>query len=139
MQAFTDVVLLAGGTGVTPMFQIASAALNNPSNKSRFIILSFSKNEHDICMHEDLIELQRKHSASLTVTFFASQLSASAEEGVTSGSMRSFSSQQLLDCVGSFPAETTVFCMCGPRDWMAAARALLEQGGVPSRCIHAWL
>jgi cytochrome-b5 reductase len=139
LQAFADVVLLAGGTGITPMYQIASAALANPANKSRFVILSFSKNDRDICMHHDLADLQLKNPSALRVKFFASEVSASPDCSVCLGSVRSFSAQQLLEHAGAAVCDSTVFCMCGPREFMASARILLEQAGAHASHVHAWL
>jgi ferredoxin-NADP reductase len=121
------------------MYQIASAALANPANKSRFVILSFSKNDHDICMRHDLADLQLKNPSALRVKFFASQVSSSPECSVLLGSVRTFTAKQLLEQADAPISDSTVFCTCGPKEFMASARALLEQAGVHASNVHAWL
>lgn len=138
-QTFSTVVLLAAGTGITPMLQIASSTLRNPCNKSRIILLSFSKNDQDVCLHQDLIDLKRLSSPSFTLKFFASQLSAAnPHEGVVQGSMQAFTAQMLFEHAGVPSLETTVFCMCGPSGWIAVTQELLRKGGVPDNHILAW-
>ena len=146
-------VLLAGGTGITPMFQIASAALRNPDVKSHVTLLSFSKHDQDVCLYQELIDLQaapRHHpspvssvaatiSSALNLKFFASELSAAdTRKGFIKGSMRSLSAQQLLEHIGAPVSETTCFCMCGPRYWITATHSLLRLGGVHESHMFAW-
>lgn len=87
--------MLAGGTGITPMFQILSAALCNPVNTAHFIILSFSKSDRDICMHQDLLELQAGYPTYLTLKFLVSNMTG-ALDSVINGSVRTLPAQQLL-------------------------------------------
>ncbi len=138
-QAFAHLVLLAAGTGITPMLQIASATLSNPSNKSHITLLSFSTNDQDVCLYQDLVDMQNLSSSTFTLKLFASQLSsAGARVGVVKGSTRSLTAQQLLQHAGVPNFETTCFCMCGPSDWMAATQQLLQQGGALADHILAW-
>ncbi len=132
-------MLLAAGTGITPMLQIASATLRNPSNKSHITLLSFSTNDQDVCLYQDLVDLQSLSSSSFTLKLFASQLSAtSARVGVVKGSIRSLTAQQLLQHAGVPNFETTAFCLCGPSECMAATQQLLRQGGALDDRILAW-
>ena len=131
-------MLLAGGTGITPMLQIASSTLlKSANNQTHITLLSFSSNESDICLHEDLQGLGAAHC---TLKFFASTLSAaSTRQGVAKGSMRNFTAQQLLEHAAGVPvSETTMFCMCGPRDFIGSAKKLLRDGGVPDSRVLAW-
>lgn len=132
-------MLLAGGTGITPMLQIASSTLLKSANQTHITLLSFSSNESDICLHEDLVRLQLG-AAHCTLKFFASTLSAaSTRQGVAKGSMRNFTAQQLLEHAAGVPvSETTMFCMCGPRDFIGSAKKLLRDGGVPDSRVLAW-
>ena len=148
-------MLLAGGTGITPMYQIASAALRNAADKTHVTLLSFSKRDQDACLYQELIDLQgqavhRHHSAPsssvaapvsspLNLKFLAGELSADAREGFVKGSVRSLNAQQLLELIGAPVSETTVFCMCGPRDWITATQRLLKHGGVHDSHMLAWL
>jgi ferredoxin-NADP reductase len=136
-QAFAHVVLLAGGTGITPMFQIASAALCNPVSTAHFIILSFSKSDRDICMHQDLLDLQARYPTYLTLKFIVSDMTG-ALDSVIKGSIRTLPAQQLLQHAAAPVCPSSVFCTCGPSDFTATVIALLGQGGVPRDQVLAW-
>jgi ferredoxin-NADP reductase len=139
LQAYSHLVLLAGGTGVTPMFQIASSILHNPANKTHVTMLSFSTGDQDICLYQDLVSLQGLGATFFTLKFFASALSAAnARQDVNQGSMRLFTSQQLLEHAGVPVSEATMFCISGPRDWIIATQSLLKEGGVLDSRILAW-
>jgi NAD(P)H-flavin reductase len=132
-------VLIAGGTGITPMLQLASALLHNPANKTHVTLLSFSKSNQDICLYQDLVNLHGRSSVSFTLTFFASKLSAvDAREGVIEGSIRAFTATQLLEYAGVPISESTMFCICGPLEWMIFTQRLLQQGSVSENHILTW-
>jgi cytochrome-b5 reductase len=133
------VVLIAAGTGITPLFQIARAILTNPANKAHVTILSFSTHDKDICLYQDLINLQCVSSAFCKLVFFASKLSAAKpRESVIESSTRSITALRLLQHVGDFVPETTLFCLSGPANWIAAARNLLEEGKVDGSRVLVW-
>jgi ferredoxin-NADP reductase len=136
-QAFTHVVLLAGGTGITPLFQIASAALCNPANTAHFITLSFSKSDGDICMHQDLRDLQAQHPTYLTLKFLVSDMTGALDSGIK-GSIRTLSAQQLLQHAAAPVCPSSLFCTCGPSDFTQAVIALLDQGGVHRDQVLEW-
>jgi NAD(P)H-flavin reductase len=139
LQAYSRLVLLAGGTGITPLFQIASSLLHNRANKTHVTLLSFSKCDQDVCLYQDLVSLHGIGSTYCTLKFFVSNLSSpNICKDVYEGSVRLFTAQQLLLHVGVPVSETTMFCISGPRDWMVATRSLLKQGGVLDSHILAW-
>jgi ferredoxin-NADP reductase len=139
LQAFAHLVLIAGGTGITPMLQLASATLHNPANKSHVTLLSFSKSNQDICLYRDLVNLHSRSSASFALKFFASKLySGEANESVIEGSIRAFTATQLLDYAGAPISESTMFCVCGPLEWTISTQRLLQQGGVSENHILTW-
>ncbi len=121
------------------MFQIASSILHNPANQTHVTLLSFSKGDQDICLYPDLLSLNGLGANSCTLKFFASKISSSnTRKNVQEGSMRTFTAQQLLEQVGFPISETTMFCICGPRDWIFATQSLLKEGGVRDNQILAW-
>jgi ferredoxin-NADP reductase len=139
LQAFAHLVLIAGGTGITPMLQLASATLHHHANQSHVTLLSFSKSNQDICLYRDLVNLHSRCSASFTLKFFASKLhSGEANEGVIEGSIRAFTATQLLDYAGAPISESTMFCVCGPLEWTISTQRLLQQGGVSANHILTW-
>ena len=50
--------MLAGGTGVTPMYQVANAILKNPADKTEITLLFANVSADDILIEEELTNLQ---------------------------------------------------------------------------------
>lgn len=50
--------MLAGGTGVTPMYQVANAILKNPTDKTKITLLFANVSADDILIEEELTNLQ---------------------------------------------------------------------------------
>ena len=54
----TTAGMLAGGTGVTPMYQVANAILKNPADKTEITLLFANVSTDDILIEEELTNLQ---------------------------------------------------------------------------------
>lgn len=54
-----DVLLICGGTGVTPMFQLLSHVLSSDKNMTKYTLLFFNKTEEDIFIKNELEKLCR--------------------------------------------------------------------------------
>ena len=50
-----DTGMLAGGTGVTPMYQVANAILKNPADKTKITLLFANVSADDILIEEEHI------------------------------------------------------------------------------------
>ena len=50
--------MLAGGTGVTPMYQVANAILKNPADKTQITLLFANVSADDILIEDELTNLQ---------------------------------------------------------------------------------
>ncbi|KAI0688573.1 cytochrome-b5 reductase [Cerioporus squamosus] len=66
---FDEVGMIAGGSGITPMYQILEHALKDPSNKTRFTLLFANVTEKDILMKEEFDALVKKHPNTLNVVY----------------------------------------------------------------------
>jgi cytochrome-b5 reductase len=58
---FEDVALIGGGSGITPLYQLLTHALNDPTNRTRFTLLYANVTEADILLRDELAALQRAH------------------------------------------------------------------------------
>jgi len=56
-----ELVMIAGGTGLTPMLQITKKILSDPTDKTQITLLFANTEEKDILLREQLTELQNKH------------------------------------------------------------------------------
>ncbi|KAK2464747.1 hypothetical protein APHAL10511_003165 [Amanita phalloides] len=66
---FEQVVLIGGGTGITPLYQVLDHALANKSNKTKFKLLFSNVTEKDILLREELDALKKKHSDNVDIVY----------------------------------------------------------------------
>jgi cytochrome-b5 reductase len=53
--------MIAGGSGITPMYQVIRQVLNNPNDPTKITLLYSNRREEDIILREELEFLQRRH------------------------------------------------------------------------------
>ncbi|CAI8054620.1 NADH-cytochrome b5 reductase 2 [Geodia barretti] len=103
----TDIGLIAGGTGITPMLQIIKAILKDPSDTTRVSLLFANQLENDILVREELEEMAEKHDQfSLWYTLDRPPENWSYGSGFVSGEMISTHLPP--------PGPTSQILMCGP-------------------------
>jgi len=66
---FDQVVLIGGGSGITPLYQVLDHALADKSNKTKFKLLFSNIAENDILLREELDALKKKHSDNLDIVY----------------------------------------------------------------------
>ncbi|EIE21212.1 cytochrome-b5 reductase like protein [Coccomyxa subellipsoidea C-169] len=54
--------MIAGGTGITPMLQVASEVLRNPDDKTEVSLVFGNVSEDDILLRKEIDEMAKKHS-----------------------------------------------------------------------------
>jgi NAD(P)H-flavin reductase len=59
---YKNVGLIAGGTGITPIYQILQHTLNDPKDLTRFTLLFANNQEKDILLRSELTDLSQKYS-----------------------------------------------------------------------------
>ena len=62
-------VLVAGGAGITPMFQTLRCILNNPEDKTRVSLIYANKTESDILLKNELDAMASQHPDQFTATY----------------------------------------------------------------------
>jgi len=64
-----EVGMIAGGSGITPMYQIVNYALSDPSNKTKFTLIFANVEERDILLRDDFDALKKKHPDTFNVIY----------------------------------------------------------------------
>ena len=127
-EGMRHVGLISGGTGITPMLQIANHVLQDPADATRLSLVSFTSSVEDIALEDTLLALAAGSAGALRVTFAASAASAAelaARPHARLASMRSLSPAGLAALLGLPPGRRTMVCVCGPDGFVLAAKKLL--------------
>ncbi|VDC04246.1 unnamed protein product [Peniophora sp. CBMAI 1063] len=66
---FEEVALIGGGSGITPLWQVASHALSDPKNNTKFTLVFANVAEKDILMREQLDGLAKEHPDKFKVVY----------------------------------------------------------------------
>ena len=51
---FNQVIMCAGGTGITPCYQVIMSVCNNPDDNTKIILLFANRTEQDILLRKEL-------------------------------------------------------------------------------------
>ncbi len=142
LDARRDLVLIGGGSGVTPLFSVLRSVLRT-ERESRVLWLDGHRSPVDIIFGEELDRLAEEHPSRLTmrhvVESAAPQRSAvqtAPADGVDRiGRLDRETLGSLLDEAGGQLA-APAYLLCGPAPMMAGAQRLLRERGVdPARIL----
>jgi len=81
---FSHVGLIGGGSGITPLYQVLTYALRDPTNTTKFTLLFGNVTEKDILLKEELGSLKKKYPNHFDVVYFVDKSDGS---GVATGGL----------------------------------------------------
>ncbi|OSX66774.1 hypothetical protein POSPLADRAFT_1030047 [Postia placenta MAD-698-R-SB12] len=70
---FEEVGMIAGGSGITPMYQILKHALGDSSNKTRFTLVFANIAENDILLREEFEAMRKQHPDTFNIVYTLDQ------------------------------------------------------------------
>ncbi|EXJ92406.1 hypothetical protein A1O3_00957 [Capronia epimyces CBS 606.96] len=70
---FSAVTLIAGGSGITPLYQLTRAILNNPDDKTKIALVYANNSEEDILLKNEFDELAQKYPGRFTRLYTVSK------------------------------------------------------------------
>jgi ferredoxin-NADP reductase len=123
-------VLLAGGSGITPMMAIARSVLALEP-RARLTLVYGNRGVGDVIFRDAIDELARAHAPRLAVRHVLSEPPEGWTGGVGMLEERVVHSE--LDACGSL--DGAHFFLCGPEPMMRASRVALRARGVPDERI----
>ncbi len=138
----TKIVLLGGGSGMTPLFSLLKFALQQDPT-AEILLLNANTSEHDILFHDQLLNLSQSYAGRLTIYHFLSRpfqklsdlkkrLAPARVEGLRLGNFRL---EELLVRPPDAKQQVHYF-LCGPAGLILKAEMVLGFLEVPRSRIH---
>ncbi|KAA8544419.1 hypothetical protein F0562_022431 [Nyssa sinensis] len=115
--------MLAGGTGITPMFQVTRAILENPNDKTNIHLIYANVTYEDILLKEELDNMASNFPNRFTVYYVLNQPPEGWDGGV------GFISKEMIQVHCPAPATDVQILRCGPPPMNKAMAANLEALG----------
>ncbi|KAK3036224.1 hypothetical protein RJ639_030380 [Escallonia herrerae] len=115
--------MLAGGSGITPMFQVARAILEYPKDKTKVHLIYANVTEDDILLRSELEGLSSKYPGRFNVYYVLNQPPEVWNGGV------GFVSKEMIQTHCPAPASDIQILRCGPPPMNKAMAAHLEALG----------
>lgn len=109
--------MLAGGTGITPMYQLIREMLENPEDHTQIFLIFANRREEDIMLRNELDKWENEHPFQLKVWYVLS--SPPTDTAWLYGSGR-INEQTIKSHFPPPSLETTVF-LCGPTPMLEQA------------------
>lgn len=109
LNEFKNVLMIAGGTGVTPMFQLLREHILSGINTTDFTLLFLNKTDKDAFLLSELETLKKKSNGKLQIIHIFSQGTESPDSQHISGVL---TKDMLLTVTRSKMFEFV--CICGP-------------------------
>ncbi|KAI8366879.1 hypothetical protein BD560DRAFT_400344 [Blakeslea trispora] len=121
--------MVAGGTGITPMYQIITAILRNPNDKTKISLVYGNVTKNDILLEKELEELESQHPDQISIYHV---LNEAPDENWTQGVgfiTKDILSQKLPRC-----ASDVKILVCGPPPLVKSVTNVGEKGEIV-RCL----
>jgi 3-ketosteroid 9alpha-monooxygenase subunit B len=115
-----DLLLLAGGSGITPVMSIIKAALAR--GRCHLALVYANRDERSVIFAGELARLQARHPGRLSVRHWLDAVQGPPTAHALAGLLREY-------------ADRDVFA-CGPEPFLALARRALAEFGGPEQRIH---
>jgi cytochrome-b5 reductase len=115
--------MLAGGTGITPMFQVAQAVLKDPNDSTTLALIFANVTEDDILLRGELEELAKRHPGRFSVYYVLNEANAAWKGG------KGFITAEMIKEHLPAPGDDVAVLRCGPPPMMKAMEAHLNALG----------
>ncbi|KAJ6574819.1 NADH-cytochrome b5 reductase [Mycena capillaripes] len=113
--------MIAGGSGITPMYQIVNAILKNPSDRTALSLIYANVNEEDILMKKEIDALASAHPGQFKVYYVLNNPPAGWTGGV------GFVSKDQIQTRLPASTQDAKILMCGPPPMLTAMKKHLDE------------
>lgn len=108
--------MIAGGTGIAPMYQIITAILNNPEDKTKISLLYANVTENDILLREELEKLQQVKPEQFSIHYVLNEAGDHWK-----GSIGFVTPELMKKCLPG-PSDDLNLLLCGPPPMISAMK-----------------
>ncbi|WVQ72712.1 NADH-cytochrome b5 reductase 1 [Cryptococcus sp. DSM 104548] len=130
---FPALVMIAGGTGITPMYQIIRESIQTPGDKTKLSLIYANVEEDDILLRKELDHLQAHSNGRFTVHYVLNKAPENWTGGVGFVTKEMIEQAMPEGGVGSAThGEGHKVLMCGPPPMITAMKGHLAQIGYPA-------
>ncbi|KAL4915555.1 hypothetical protein BDW62DRAFT_219339 [Aspergillus aurantiobrunneus] len=123
-------VMICGGTGITPVFQVLRAIMQDGQNETRCVLLDGNRLEEDILLRGELEAIEAQSDGKCTVVHTLTK----ASEG-WSGRRGRIDEELIREHAGT-PDEQTMVLVCGPEAMEKASKKILLSLGWAETNLH---
>lgn len=123
--AFPHVTLIAGGAGITPIFQLVQGIMRNPADQTKVTLVLGVNGDQDILLRDEFERFTKEHPGRLDVTYTVSH------PDVGSPHRKGYVTKELLEeVIPGTPADKTKVFVCGPPAMEEALVGKRGSGGI---------
>ncbi len=126
----TDIVLIATGSGITPLFSIAKEFLASPNSKSAILFFG-NRNENRILLYEEILKLINNHKEKLKVIH-----SLSAPGKNWKGSVGRLTPEFVLKSLPTDGIKKYHYYLCGQKEMISEMNSFFRKSGISKNHIH---
>lgn len=80
-----SILLVAGGSGITPLYQLTRAILNNPADKTKISLIYANNSEEDILLRKEFEDLEQQYPERFQKVFTVSKVNSGSEGNLNKG------------------------------------------------------
>ncbi|KAI9010487.1 hypothetical protein CLU79DRAFT_710438 [Phycomyces nitens] len=109
-----EIGMIAGGTGITPMYQLIQHILHNPADKTKMWLVYGSRSENDILLWKELDKLAAENKDRLRIVYLVDHSKGKVQQ-------EGYVSEEIIKSLmeeGDEPKSRLVF-VCGPDKMLA--------------------
>ena len=136
---FKDCAMIAGGSGITPVLQIVSAMLRDPSDQTRISLLYANSTIDDILMRDHLDTLEKTYPTRFRVWYTVSQDPKQSSKHYSFADWRystgRITKQMMREHLPPPSSNNSIAIHCGPKAMMENVNRLLGELGYSERRI----
>ncbi|KAF3392086.1 NADH-cytochrome b5 reductase 1 [Talaromyces pinophilus] len=115
--------MVAGGTGITPMYQLIRAICENPRDTTEVSLIYANRSESDILLRKELDAFARKYPENVKIYYVLEQTPAGWQGG--SG----YVTRDMMEDRLPVPSATTKIFLCGPPPMIESVKKSLGSLG----------